>query len=259
MGLISPGGENLLDFLELRQVLSTYPGDLRDRSGGLRKGQSPCELLGGLSGFLSRRCWALRPCVESMPEPEDSSPVLTWILGYFWSLPRGVSPRLKWGHARAFSSRAVAELSRFPSGGLRDLCLSLAGFPQGFPTGLSHVLPLCESILGLKVEAVQGKQVSLEWLRHLGDSGNGGTILEFLSPFLWRAPPLELRRDRREFFPDQAGKGSFLSSYKEESGSSWCGQDPRASSRIETRMSGKFLCCSKVTKDPLDTPEVRCD
>ena len=30
MGLISPGGENLLDFLELWQVLSTYDGDLRD-------------------------------------------------------------------------------------------------------------------------------------------------------------------------------------------------------------------------------------
>ena len=30
MGLISPGGENLLDFLELGQVLSTYDGDLRD-------------------------------------------------------------------------------------------------------------------------------------------------------------------------------------------------------------------------------------
>ena len=30
MGLISPGGENLLDFLELRQVLSTYDWDLRD-------------------------------------------------------------------------------------------------------------------------------------------------------------------------------------------------------------------------------------
>ena len=27
MGLISPGGENLLDFLELWQVLSTYDGD----------------------------------------------------------------------------------------------------------------------------------------------------------------------------------------------------------------------------------------
>ena len=30
MGLISPGGENLVDFLELRQVLSTYDGDLSD-------------------------------------------------------------------------------------------------------------------------------------------------------------------------------------------------------------------------------------
>ena len=30
MGLISPGRENLLDFLRLRQVLSTYDGDLSD-------------------------------------------------------------------------------------------------------------------------------------------------------------------------------------------------------------------------------------
>ena len=30
MGLISPGGENLLDFLELWQVLSSYDGDIRD-------------------------------------------------------------------------------------------------------------------------------------------------------------------------------------------------------------------------------------
>ena len=30
MGLISPGGENLLDFLELLQLLSTYDGNLRD-------------------------------------------------------------------------------------------------------------------------------------------------------------------------------------------------------------------------------------
>ena len=30
MGLISPGRENLLDFLEVRQVLSIYDGDLRD-------------------------------------------------------------------------------------------------------------------------------------------------------------------------------------------------------------------------------------
>ena len=48
MGLFSPGGENILDFLELRQVLSTYDGDLRDPSGGLRKGLSPCEFMKNL-------------------------------------------------------------------------------------------------------------------------------------------------------------------------------------------------------------------
>ena len=108
------------------------------RSGGLRKGQSPCELLEGLSGLLSRRCPGLRSCVDSVPEPEDSSPVLTWILGYFWSLPRAVSPCLEWGHARPLSSRAVAEVSRFPSRGSKDLWISLEAFPGGFPTKLSH-------------------------------------------------------------------------------------------------------------------------
>ena len=108
------------------------------RSCGLRKGQSPCELLGGLSAFPSRRCRGVRPCVESVLEPEHSSPVLTWILGYYWSLPRGVSPRLEWAHARALSSRAVAAVSRFTSQGSRDLWLSLEAFPRGFPTRLSH-------------------------------------------------------------------------------------------------------------------------
>ena len=142
MCLISPGRENLLDFLQVRQVLWTYEGDLRDalwwpqeRPVPMRVARGP---LGGHSGFLSRRCWALRPCVESVPEPEDSSPVLTWILGYFWSLHRGVSLRLEWGHARALSFRAVAAVSRFPSRGSRDLWLSLEAFPPGFSTRLSH-------------------------------------------------------------------------------------------------------------------------
>ena len=113
-------------------------GSSGTRSVGLRKGQSKCELLGGLSGFLSSQCRGLRPCVESVLKPEDSSPVLTWILGYFWSLPRGVSPRLDWGQARALSFRAVAAVSRFPLRGSRDLWLSLEAFPRGFPTRLSH-------------------------------------------------------------------------------------------------------------------------
>ena len=72
------------------------------------------------------------------------------VLGYFWSLPRGVSPRLEWGHARALSSRAVAAVSHFP---LLDqgICgfssrLSHEAFPRGFHTRLSQVPPWCESI-----------------------------------------------------------------------------------------------------------------
>ena len=138
--------------------------------------------------------------------------MLTWILGYFCSLPSGVSPRLVWGHARALSSRALAAVSHYPSCGSRDLWLSIKAFPRGFPTVLSHVPPWYESILGLKVRAVQGKQVSLEWTETSGGLWECGRTLEFLSPFLWRAPPLEMRRERREYFPDQERKGSLLSS-----------------------------------------------
>ena len=138
MGLISPGGENLLHFLELRQVLSTSDRDLRDPLWWPQERPVPMRVLGGLSGFHSHRCRSIRPCVESVPEPEDFSPVLIWILGNFWSLPRGVRTRLEWGHARALSSRAVAAGSRFPSRESRDLWLSLEAFPRGFPTRLSH-------------------------------------------------------------------------------------------------------------------------
>ena len=142
MGLISPGGETSWIFSSCGRCSRITTGTSGTRSDGLRKGQSPCELLVCLSGFLSRRCRSLRPCVESGPKREDSSPVLAWILGYFWSLPKGVSPRLEWGHARALSFRAVAAVSCFPSHGLRDQGLSLQAFheafheafPQGCPT-----------------------------------------------------------------------------------------------------------------------------
>ena len=140
MGLISPGGENLLDFLELGQVLSTYDGDLRDPLWWPQERPVPIRVARGPLGIPLLRCWCLGNCVESVPEPEDFSPVLTWILGYFWSLPRGVSPRLEWGHARAISSRAVATVSRFPSRGPSDLWLSLEAFPGGFHTRLSNML-----------------------------------------------------------------------------------------------------------------------
>ena len=114
--------------------------------------------------------------------------------------------------------------------------------------------PWCESILGLKVEAVLGKQVSLEWTEISGGLWECGTTLEFLSPFLWRAPPLEMRGECREFFPDHAVKGSLLSSLEAETRLLWMWRDSRASSRVETGMSANFLSCSKGVKDPLEFP-----
>ena len=82
------------------------------------------------------------------------------------------------------------------------LRLSHKAFPRGFRTVLSHVPPWGESILSVKVEAVQVKQVSLEWTETSGGLWECSTTLEFLSPFLWRATPLETLWERQEFFPD---------------------------------------------------------
>ena len=54
MGLISPGGENLLDFLELGQVLSNYDGDLRDPLWWPLEMPVHMRVARGPLGFLSR-------------------------------------------------------------------------------------------------------------------------------------------------------------------------------------------------------------
>ena len=103
-------------------------------SVGLRKGQSPCELLGGLSGFLSRRCWGLRPSVESVPEPEVSSPVLTWNLGVLLESPQGSQ-----SSSRVGACTCALLPSCSSSVALPFACIKGPGaFPRGFPTRLSH-------------------------------------------------------------------------------------------------------------------------
>ena len=96
---------------------------------------------------------------------------------------------------------------------------------------------------------MQGKQVSLEWTETSGGHWDGGTTLEFLSPFLCRAPALEMRQERRESLPSTQGKDPSSRARKRKRGSSGCGRDSRASSRVETGMSGNFLSCSKGVKD----------
>ena len=101
MGLISPGGENLLDFLELRQVLLTYDGDVRDPLWWPQERPVPMRVARGPLGIPLPSTSGPKALCGIGAEPEDSSPMLTWILGYFWSLPRGVSPRLEGGmHVR---------------------------------------------------------------------------------------------------------------------------------------------------------------
>ena len=94
MGLISPGGENLLDFLELRQVLSTYDGDLRDPFWWPQERPVPmrvargllgiilpskpvpktlCEVGAGTLGFLSSADMDLGVLLESPQESESST------------------------------------------------------------------------------------------------------------------------------------------------------------------------------------------
>ena len=103
------------------------------RSGGLRKGQSPCELFGCLSVFLSHRCRDLRPCLESVPELEDSSPMLTWIWG-----TSGVSQE-----SQSSSQIGACTCACLPSCS-SSVTLPFAwikgsvAFPRGFPTRLSH-------------------------------------------------------------------------------------------------------------------------
>ena len=134
MGLISPGGQNLLDFLELRQLLWTYDGDLRDPLWWPQERPVHMRVPRDLSGFLSRRCRGLSPCVESGPEPEVSSPVLTWTLGVLLESP----------HWSQSSSRMRACTCPFLQSGSSSVTHSAAWingsmvFPRVFPSRLSH-------------------------------------------------------------------------------------------------------------------------
>ena len=60
-------------------------------------------------------------------------------------------------------------------------------------------------------------------------------------------------------FPTTQEKRPSSRGRRRKRGSSGCGPDCRASSRVETGMSGNFMSCSKDVNDPLEVPEFRCD
>ena len=143
MGLISPGGQNFIDFLELRQVLSIYVGDLRDPLWWPQAMPFPMRVSRGPLGIS----------VPSMPRPKtlcgvgeeyaDSFSVLTWILGVLLESPQGSqssSPMractcafLQSGSSSVTHSTAWSKGSMvFPP--VYPRRVSHEAFPQGCPT-----------------------------------------------------------------------------------------------------------------------------
>ena len=122
-----------MDFLELRQVLSTYDGDLWDSLWWTQERPVPMRVAQGPLGIPLPSMPGRKTLCESVPEPEDSSPVLTWILGYFWSLP---------GESVLVGSVACpcAFLPSFSSSVTLpfDWIQGSGAFSVGFPTRLSH-------------------------------------------------------------------------------------------------------------------------
>ena len=142
MGLISPGGENPLEFLELRQVLSTYDGDLRDplwwpqeRPVPMRVARGPlriplpsmpgpktlCGVGAGTLGFPSSADMDLGVLMESPQGSQSSSRVGACTCAFLPSCSSSVVLPFVWIRICGFPSR-----------------LSLGAFPRGFPTRLSH-------------------------------------------------------------------------------------------------------------------------
>ena len=138
MGLLSPGVENLLDVLELRQVLSTYDGDLRDPLWWPQERPVPMRVARGPLGIPLPSMTGPKILCGAGAGTRGLLSSADMDLGALLESPKGRHSSSEWGHARALSSRAVAAVSSFPSHGSRDLWLSQEAFPRGFPTRLSH-------------------------------------------------------------------------------------------------------------------------
>ena len=68
-----------------------------------------------------------------------------------------------------------------------------------------------------------------------------------------------MRRERREFFPDHAGKGSLLWTYQAETGLLWMWAGLSCFLSSGDGYVGELLELQQGLKDPLEVPEVRCD
>ncbi|KAI4585912.1 hypothetical protein MJG53_006146 [Ovis ammon polii x Ovis aries] len=117
-------------------------------------------------------------------------------------------------------------------------CVRDPGASSRVETGLSHVHTWWESILGLNVKAVQGKQVPLEWTE------TSAGLLEWwhdpgvpLAFFCGERLLLRCDGNAGNSLPTKQGKDPSSRARRRKRGSPGCVQDPGASSRVETGLS----------------------
>ena len=89
-------------------------------------------------------------------------------LGVLLESPQGSKSLSRMGTCTCAFLPSYSGSVTLPIAWIKGSLASHEAFPQGCPTGLSHVPPWWELILGAKVEAVQGKQVLLEWTETSG-------------------------------------------------------------------------------------------
>ena len=134
MGLISPGGENLLDLLELRQVLSTYDRDLREPLWWPQERPVPMQVARGPLGIP----------LPSMPGPKTLFGVSARTRGFLSSAGRDLGVLLESPQGSQSSSRVGACTCVFLPSCSSSVTVPFAwikgsvAFPRGFPTRLSH-------------------------------------------------------------------------------------------------------------------------
>ena len=134
MGLISPGGENLLDFLEFRQVPSTYDGDLRDPLWWPQERPVPMRVALGPLGIP----------LPSIPGPNSLCGVGAGTRGFLSSANMDLGVLLESPQGSQSSSRVGACTCAFLPTCSSSVTLPYAwikgsvAFPRGFPARLSH-------------------------------------------------------------------------------------------------------------------------
>ena len=134
MGLITPGGENLLDFLGLWLVLSTYDGDLRDPLWWPQERPVPMRVAGGPVGIF----------LLSMMGPKTLCEVRARTRGFLSCADMDFGVLLESPQGSQSSSRVVECTCVFLPSCSSGVMLPFAwikgseAFRRGFPTRLSH-------------------------------------------------------------------------------------------------------------------------